>query len=373
MAGGLVILQGTNTYTGATNVTGGTLQMGALNATSSASPLVMNAGGTFDLYGFSQVVGDLSGTGGTVTNNSSGSPALTVNQATNGTFSGLLTGSMGLTKSGGGTLTLGAANGYTGATTINAGILRIGVAGAIPAASSLSMSGGSLDLNDNAQTLAGLSGTGGTVMNSGSGTPVLTVNGGGTFAGLIIGGVALTKSGAGTVILAGTNTYAGPTTVSGGELRVNGSVTSAVTVNSGGAIGGSGTLGGGLALSGGTVMPGNGGIGTLSVTGSASLGGGSTYEWQLSSTSEQFQSGPAVDLRQPEPGRLQHQQNYAGHGGPGPERLQQHGRLPLGHRHVRRGLFGRPREQQLQLQRDQLRPHAERARSACRSRAATCT
>ena len=57
------------------------------------------------------------------------------------------------------------------------------------------MSGGTLDLAGNAQTVGGLSGTAGTVGNSGSGTPVLTVNGGGTFGGKIVGGVALTKSG----------------------------------------------------------------------------------------------------------------------------------------------------------------------------------
>ncbi len=108
LAGGLLVLSNSAcTYSGNTNVSGGTLRMGALNTASSASAVVMSAGGTFDLNTFSQVIGGLSGAGGTVTNVAgTGTPVLSVNQAGTSTFSGAMTGSVALEKSGAGTLVL---------------------------------------------------------------------------------------------------------------------------------------------------------------------------------------------------------------------------------------------------------------------------
>ena len=47
-----------------------------------------------------------------------------------------------------------------------------------------------------------------------------------TLVGSLSGNVGLTKSGAGTLTLTGTNTYTGNTTVSTGTLLVNGSTSS---------------------------------------------------------------------------------------------------------------------------------------------------
>ena len=76
----------------------------------------------------------------------------------------------------------------------------------------------------------------------------------------ITGAATLSKSGAGTLLLYGTNTYSGATTVSAGKLLVNGSLAnSAVTVGNGGTLGGTGPFGSLVAVqSGGVLSPGDG-------------------------------------------------------------------------------------------------------------------
>jgi hypothetical protein len=54
---------GVNTYTGATTISAGTLRLGATNAISSASALTVAVGATFDLNGFSDIIGSLAGAG----------------------------------------------------------------------------------------------------------------------------------------------------------------------------------------------------------------------------------------------------------------------------------------------------------------------
>ena len=82
--------------------------------------LTVSGTGVFDLNGFSQTVASLADGGvstGTVTD--SGAAALfTVSDAATNSFSGDITGSLALTKTGAGTLTLCTANTYSGATTV---------------------------------------------------------------------------------------------------------------------------------------------------------------------------------------------------------------------------------------------------------------
>jgi len=95
----------------------------------------------------------------------------------------------------------------------------------------------------------------------------------------------IVKANTGTLTLTAASTHTGTTTVSGGTLLANASIAgSAFTVQSGATLGGTGTLGS-LSASGGiataNIAPGNNGIGTLAVTGAATLGTDAAVNWQI--------------------------------------------------------------------------------------------
>lgn len=108
-------------YTGGTTVNGGTLQAGVAGAFATDTAYAVNSG-VLDLNNFNLSASSLSGSGGVV---SLGSAALTVDQAGDTIYAGVITGSGSLVKAGAGELVLSGNNGYTGATTVEAGVLRI--------------------------------------------------------------------------------------------------------------------------------------------------------------------------------------------------------------------------------------------------------
>jgi len=237
---GEVVLSNTgNDYTGATIVTQGTLQVASIANGGQASSIGASSADSSNLV---LEGAELRYTGGSVTTdrgftlNRSGSIAnSTFGVATTGAdleFTGVVTGSegAGLIKTGAGTLTLSnEANNYTGVTSVNVGTLSIttlangGEASSIGASSSdasnlvlagggrLQYTGGSV-VTDRGFRLSG--GSGGVIEVADANT---TLTFGGTAEG--VGSAPLRKEGAGTLVLAGTNTYTGTTTVSGGVLR----------------------------------------------------------------------------------------------------------------------------------------------------------
>jgi autotransporter-associated beta strand protein len=166
----------------------------------------------------------------TIVNNvTNGANLLTVAGTVNTTINGVIgSGSGGLAKDGAGTLTLSGTNTYTGVTTLTSGILSVatigngGVAGnlgkANNAASNLVFNGGTLQYNgvsattDRSFTInTGKVGTLEVTANT------LTLSG----ASALTNG-ALTKTGAGTLTLTGSNLHTGATTISAGKLALSG-------------------------------------------------------------------------------------------------------------------------------------------------------
>src|SRR5262245_45604085 len=199
---GVLTLSGTSGYTGATFVNAGTVRAGAVNAFSPNSAFTIASGAILDLNGFGQTIGSLAGPG-TVT---LGSATLTAGGGnTTTTFSGIMSGTGGLTKTGAGTLTLSGANTY-GGTAINAGTLAVTTDANLGAASGgLTFGGGTLQF-----LAAGFTSNRGTTLNAGGGA--VDTNGNTATLGGTIGGVGgITKKGAGTLTLSGTNTDNGAT------------------------------------------------------------------------------------------------------------------------------------------------------------------
>ena len=171
--GGTLTLTGANTYSGGTTVAAGRL------------------------------VGDSSSLQGDIANEAT----VEFNQAADGTYAGVLSGSGAVELASGGTLTLTGTNSYTGATTISDGTLQVGDGG----------------------TDGTLGGTGAIANN---GTLAFNRSDAVTLDRAVTGTGALSHAGSGTLTLTGNNSYTGPTTISDGTVQV-------------GAGGTTGSLGGG--------------------------------------------------------------------------------------------------------------------------------
>ncbi|WFU76748.1 autotransporter domain-containing protein [Bradyrhizobium sp. CB2312] len=211
---GILMLGGTiaNTYSGPTTVAAGTLQAGNNNVFGNNSAMTVASGATLDLRAYSNAVGSLAGAG-TVTNSfRNRSATLTAGGDNSSTaFSGVIedgSGTIALTKTGTGKLTLSGTNSYTGATTVSAGTLEvegsIANSGLTTVASGATLTGsGTLGNTTIASggTFAAGSGTAGT-----STTVVgnLTLQSGSTYAVQISPSSASSATVSGTATLAGT-------------------------------------------------------------------------------------------------------------------------------------------------------------------------
>lgn len=209
-----------NTYSGTTTIYEGTLRLSGGNAIGDTSFVKLyNSISVLDLNGTSETIGDLYGFG-TIT---LGSGTLTVNQSSDTTFSGKISGTGALVKNGDGTLELDGFNTYSGTTTINAGTLLIAEGSAIHNDGDVVINaGGKLALSYTSETVGKISGAGRIILNGGDLTT--SFDGNTTFSGAISGTASLFKYGSGTLTLSGTNTFTGEVGVLGGTLAVTGSL-----------------------------------------------------------------------------------------------------------------------------------------------------
>ena len=218
---GRVTISTSNSYSGGTTVSSGTLQVG--NAAALGTGSVAANGGVLDLGGFSPLVTSFSGASGTITNSGTSTSVLTVSQTTATVFSGVLidgpTGQVALAKAGSGMLTLVSSNGYSGGTTISGGVLNINDD------TSLGQQSGALAFTGNGGTLQFANAiTVNRNINLSSGVGAFdtqTLVSPTTIAGTISGSGGLAKFGSSVLALTASNTYTGGTTISGGVLNIN--------------------------------------------------------------------------------------------------------------------------------------------------------
>ncbi len=252
---GMLTLSAAETYTGTTTVEGGTLLLNAYRILNS-SPIVIengavveaivSGGNAFQYYGQTVTVE----TGGTLT-------------LGNGSFSNL----GGYLYLQGGATFGGADSGSWGSWQINDSDNSIHVTNGSPVAAVIS-----------AQGLHGASGKA-LIFNvadvTGNNLPDLIVSGTLTTGGGDNSNYGIAKTGAGTMVLSGINSYIGTTVVSNGVLQVDGAVgTNTLTVATGGTLAGAGLIGGATAVQAGGIMsPGDGNLGTLSLSKTLALAG----------------------------------------------------------------------------------------------------
>lgn len=224
---GTLVLAGTNTYTGATAINAGTLEIGGTGSLGSNYAASIANNGTL-LYSTSVST----------------------------TLSGVIAGTGNVIKMGASTLTLTGDNSYSGGTTLAGGRLNVNSATAL-GTGALTITGGTLDntadaaitvTRNNAQNWNGdFTFTGTQSLNLGTGAVAMNANRTVTVeAGtLSVGGISgtdfsLTKMGTGTLALTGTGTYTGGTTINEGMLQVSAPAalhtTGIVAVNSGGTL-----------------------------------------------------------------------------------------------------------------------------------------
>jgi autotransporter-associated beta strand protein len=151
LGSGTLTLSAANSYTGTTTISGGVLALSSAGSLASTGAVAIpTSGAAFDISAASasRTIGMLTGVAGSTV--ALGANALTVGNATTGTFAGVISGSGSLTKQGAGTLTLTGANTYTGATSISGGAVVIGAGGSLSSAGNINTTaGGNLSIAGN--------------------------------------------------------------------------------------------------------------------------------------------------------------------------------------------------------------------------------
>jgi len=238
---GTLTLAGSNSMTSFTVIDYGILNLANINALANAQLYLYGSSSnkmvTFGLAGANTYnIGALSGTSTGILTLGGNSVSVGGNNIST-TYSGIIEGAGGLTKSGNGTLTLAGANTHSGGTTLSAGRLNINNASALGSGTFSLANGASFDntsggaisnANNNAITLGGTNTfDGSSSLDLGAGNVTLTsatrlyVNANSlTLGGNISGSAELNKDAGGTLTLAGSNSMTSITVVDYGILNL---------------------------------------------------------------------------------------------------------------------------------------------------------
>ncbi len=308
------VLSGTNTYTGTTTVSGGTLVMANTQAfgTGSIARIILSGGGTAD------IATDGGDTAYNITVGSNANGTIVSNRATAGAA---IDHTLGTLNVGASTTAGGTQLNVTAGANVTSGTPSITVAGITLGAGAITLPSIATVNPTTANLLVG------TVTATGAAANPKTLNLDGTSSGNQVTGVisngvtpvAILKTNSSTWTLSGDNTYTGPTTVSGGTLALSTATTnniaSSPTINlssgtsvldvtgvtgSGGftlaagqQLSGIGTVNGSVAASSTSIVaPGNS-AGNLTFANGVDLSAGGVYSWELGALST---SNPGTDF-----------------------------------------------------------------------------
>ena len=224
--GGLLGARAVHTLYLDSSIQGGTIDMGAA---ANVLSLDTSSGSGMVFFEGSQPI--------TLTGGQLGASNIPLSLITKGTstltIQSLISGGTGaFTIAGTATVNLSNSNNFSGGLVLESGVLRQSTLGALGTTNnSVTVNDGMLDLNGIATSIGNLNGSGGSIVNNASSTQaVLSLGngntGGGTYSGNLLdrtsgtGTLALTKTGTGSLVLAGQNNYSGPTLVTAGTLRM---------------------------------------------------------------------------------------------------------------------------------------------------------
>ncbi len=276
-SGGVNLSGGVETLTGVSSYTGGTMVTGA-------SKLVIASDAALGAES-----GALTLNNSTLENTASITSARNVNlvgavnflndPGTSFAMNGQISGAAAVTKNGDGTLVLGGDNqnwglpgdNLVGGLTVNAGLVEVTNAYGL-GYGPVVVNGGVIATTVNILTAQTIRIDGDTVLNTDAGTTT-------TLTGTVLtggNGSCFDKTGAGTLVISGTATLGNGTCVEEGKLSVNGTLNSIVTVAPDGMLRGTGLINGPVSVRG-TLAAGNS-PGTLTVGGTVTMEGGSTYQ-----------------------------------------------------------------------------------------------
>jgi fibronectin-binding autotransporter adhesin len=250
-------------------VGGGTVATTSANTLADTASLTVNTGRLS--IGGSDTVASLAGSGGTI--DIASGATLTAGNASSTSYAGSITGSGGFTKVGSGTFTLSAASSMTGTTTVSAGQFSLGGSNLLADTSAVTGSAGAVLALGGNETIGSLAGSldvalgSSTLTVGGDGQST-------TYSGGLSGSGGLTKVGSGTFTLQGNNSYNGGTLVSAGRLvgttsSLQGAITNNAAVEFAQAT--SGTYAGSMTGSGVLTKS---GAGAILLTGSNGFSGG---------------------------------------------------------------------------------------------------